>query len=570
MYSRNNIFGYSNRRKEIKRRTFAIMIIFILLFCFLVWRSVYDMYIEGPVRKTLADAQYTIVEKYGLPYGLFDCNGEELLDYSVNYYAVIDPVDYFRFNEYTSKFDIEALTFILRNYNDSYNLERIRENSSGEKVKYKIDEETYDKLKDIKGVKGFYIYASNDVIRDKVWKIENLLINTKYYNDKGELVLKDPGSIEMQVYDKTRNNEYEKIRFDKDVNGEISEGKIIKPENNINVRLTLDKEMQARVENILHEDKYKKYGQIGVILMESSNGKIRVMAQKNDNTYNANLGIPDTNGFYAGSIFKIIVDGAGIEKNLIDNDKTYSVKGTLFPDSHEKFNEYTVAAALAYSSNDIFAQLGSAVGFENMHHYAEKQGMLNKVLNFQQEQSGKFEGDSTKVGDISLTAIGQNVRMTPLEALSIPNTIVNNGIYVQPSIIDAYTNDHNEVIEKTTPKTYRILKKETSETVKLHMMDVVNKGTGNQAYIRGMGVGGKTGTSEYYVKDKDGNNVEYSDGWFVGFFNLNGKDYSMVVFVNNIDINKEYKPDEEGGTTAAPIFKEVVNEFKSTSSLKEY
>ena len=84
-----------------------------------------------------------------------------------------------------------------------------------------------------------------------------------------------------------------------------------------------------------------------------------------------------------------------------------------------------------------------------------------------------------------ITAIGQNVRITPLEAISIPNTIINNGIYVQPSIIDAYVNDNNKILEKITSKTTRVLKRETAETVKLHMMDVVNKGTGDAAYIKG-------------------------------------------------------------------------------------
>ena len=35
------------------------------------------------------------------------------------------------------------------------------------------------------------------------------------------------------------------------------------------------------------------------------------------------------------------------------------------------------------------------------------------------------------------------------------------------------------------------------------MMDVVNKGTGNQAYIKGMNIGGKTGTTEYYDKGRN-------------------------------------------------------------------
>ena len=106
------------------------------------------------------------------------------------------------------------------------------------------------------------------------------------------------------------------------------------------------------------------------------------------------------------------------------------------------------------------------------------------------------------VGDTSQTAIGQNVTITPLEAISIPNTIINNGIYVQPSIIDAYVNDNNEILEKTTSKTTQVLKKETAEAVKLHMMDVVNKGTGKSAYIKGMDIGGKTGTTTYLIDRK--------------------------------------------------------------------
>ena len=57
--------------------------------------------------------------------------------------------------------------------------------------------------------------------------------------------------------------------------------------------------------------------------------------------------------------------------------------------------------------------------------------------------------------------------------------------------------------------------------------------------------------------------VNKSDGWFVGFFNLNGKNYSMVVYVNDIKMNRAGIADEEGGGTAAPIFKEVVNALKN-------
>ncbi|MBU3126289.1 penicillin-binding transpeptidase domain-containing protein [Clostridium tagluense] len=558
MYSRNNISGSSNHRREARKRNWTVMVIIILMFSFLLWKCVYNMYIKGPDRKAMADAQYTIDEKYGLQYSLTDCKDNPLLDYNINYYAIIDPLDYFRFNEYTSKYDMQALTFILRNYNSNYDLYKINGRGNGQKIKYKIDEETYDKLKDIKGVKGFYAYAANEVTRDKIWKIENLLSNPKYYKEGvKDPIFKSPNSLEMQIYNKTKNNEFTKIRFLKGVDGEISEGKNIEPENNINVKLTLDKEVQDRVEGILHEDKYKKYDQIGVVLMESSTGKIRAMAQKNDSTSNANL----CNGFFAGSIFKVIVEEAGIDLKLIDKDKTIAVKGNIFKkaDKHKIGYEYTLSEALSDSSNDIFAQLGWKIGIENMYDYARKQGLFSKVLNFEQEQSGKLEVDlsSPKIEDTSFTSIGQTARITPLQAISIPNTIINNGIYVQPTIIDSFLKGDKEILEKITSKTSRVLKSETAETIKLHMMDVVKTGTGKQAYIKDMNIGGKTGTTSYKDKEKT-----KSDGWFVGFFHWKGKNYSMVVFVNNIGMNVNGIADEEGGGTAAPIFKEVVNALK--------
>ncbi|MBU3141965.1 penicillin-binding transpeptidase domain-containing protein [Clostridium sp. CF012] len=571
MYRGYSIFGDSNQRREIQKRTWMLMSIFILLFCFLIWKITNYMYFKAEPLKAMADAQYTIDEKYGLQYNLLDCKNNPLLDYEVKYYAIIDPLDYLRFNDYTSKYDLEALTITLRNYNSNYDLEKINGSGNGQKLKYEINEDTFDKLKDIKGVKGFYTYAGNEVKKGRYWKIENLLINTTYNKTQidpvtkkevSKLTVKSDDSLEMQIYNKTKNNKFTKIGYTKGVDGEISEGKIVEPENNVNVRLTLDKEIQVSVEEILHADKYKNYGQIGVVLMESSTGKIRAMAQKDDSDYNPNLGMNGTNGALPGSIFKVIVEEAGLDLNLIDVNKVYTVDPNIFKEEPPKGDSFTVAEALAKSSNNIFGQFGKFVTLQNMYNYAQKQGMLAKVLNFQQEEIGDFGVNISKpaFGDTSLAAIGQKTRITPLQAISIPNTIINNGIYVQPSIIDAYVDDNNEVLEKFTSKSSRVLKSETAETVKSHMMDVVTKdyGTGDAAYIKGMSIGGKTGTTTY----KD-NETTKSDGWFVGFFTFNEKKYSMVVFVNNIKMNVKGVADEEGGGTAAPIFKEVVNALKA-------
>ncbi len=60
--------------------------------------------------------------------------------------------------------------YILRNYNEKYDITKNQTIDSSGKNYYEIDKITYEKLKDIKGVKGFYTYKKQEVdknINDK-------------------------------------------------------------------------------------------------------------------------------------------------------------------------------------------------------------------------------------------------------------------------------------------------------------------------------------------------------------------------------------------------------------------
>ena len=50
---------------KLEKELGLVMIIFMLLFCFLIWRIANYMYFNSKPLKTMADAQYTIDEKYG-------------------------------------------------------------------------------------------------------------------------------------------------------------------------------------------------------------------------------------------------------------------------------------------------------------------------------------------------------------------------------------------------------------------------------------------------------------------------------------------------------------------------
>ena len=183
---------------------------------------------------------------------------------------------------------------------------------------------------------------------------------------------------------------------------------------------------------------------------------------------------------------------------------------------------------------------------------------MQKVLGFDSEKSGNFEVKDAKYSDGSLgiASIGQSIRITPIEGISIANTVVNNGTYIKPQIIDAYVDDSNNEVETLKTEQRPVIEKSTANIMKKQMINVVKQGTAQAAHMDSIEIGGKTGTTQRIeISKPSGKSEEHSDGWFVGFFKVNEKYYSMVVFVQDIDKDKD-----SGGNTPAPIFKDIVNQ----------
>jgi len=545
-------------RNLIKNRQCILFLIFNVIFLILYFKIISLQYLKEDELSVMANSQYSYKESLtDTNYILYDCNGEKLMNYNKEYYVVISPDIFLKDNPDANSESMLTLIYTLRNYNEKYDLAKVRTLNTSEKLYYKIDLSTYNKLKNIHDVNGFYIYEYSPLSKTGVWSIENLLLNPRRTSDNK---VKSKDSLEMQIYDKSKNNEKPQIVFERDANGKIINEKTILPENNVNVRLTLDKNIQNGIKEILNSSENKNFGQIGVVMMEVSTGKIKALVQKDDIKPNVNLGIATNHGFFPGSTFKVIVEEAGLDKGIIKSRDKFTSKG-LYGEDSEKYNVLTPGEALTLSSNDVFAQIGNKVGFNNFYDNAKSQGLFDKVLNLDGEKEGIFEVKNPNVSDgsVGLAAIGQNIRITPIEAISIPNTVINDGVYVKPYLLDAYVDNQNNTIESLNTVSSSVIKKSTAEEMKNQMINVVKNGTGRSAYIDGMEIGGKTGsTQRIELTGQNKNAEEHSDGWFVGFFKVSGKYYSMVVFVQDID-----KDSESGGNTAAPIFKNIVLKTKS-------
>lgn len=557
---RKKTYSFINYKwKEITiNRIYIVAVLLICSFLALLGRLYYIQYYKEETYSVMANMQYYYEENISnINYKLLGRNNEELFDYQYKYFVAIDPMTFLTLNNDTSLQDIQTVTYILRNYNKEYDLSQIKYKDKSQKYNYEIDYKTYEKLNSSKSINGVYTYRQKNAMRKKDWKIENLITSPQNYKDEK---FKESKSLEMEIYSRVEKNQFDKIRYEKDVNGKIIGEETIIPEDNVNVKLTLDKNIQKLMEETLRSEDFNKYPQIGLTLVESESGKILSMVQKDDNISNINIGVPSSNGFLVGSVFKTVVFEAALDLGLADLKDEYEIKN-IFPRSIEKQKVYTLNQAYLRSSNDVFAQLGWKVGLDNINKYAESQGLLHSVLNLHDEAQGTIEGlnEKNKSGVITNTSIGQTLRSTPLAVSTIPSTIVNKGIYVKPKILEGYVDNNGHIIEEMPVEKHRVLSEETANIMEEQMREVITSeiGTGKKTNIEGLYMGGKTGTTEYFVDGK-----EYSDGWFVGYFKYRDKFYSMVVFIPEIDI-----VNDAGGTTAAYVFREAIDRLIKSNYL---
>ena len=477
-------------------------------------------------------------------YKLFDTNGNSLINYKNKYIMVLDTQP-FKLNNYEETLqDLLALNFIMKSEDEDFNFTDIM-NQSG-KLYYTITEETYEKINKLNDIKGIYTYVYNELDLKEGWSVENIIASINKDN-----VLED--SFESSILDIIKDNKRPTIGFYLDEKSIYRSNETNYGENNKNIKLTIDKEWSDKIKDVLNSDDYSNLDNVGVVLLESSTGKIRAMVQKDESEANVNLGIGQL-GFEPGSIFKVLTEAIALNEGLINMDDTFYCSGDICSNGGKPYahGSLTINQAFEVSCNDIFAKVGQLIGYKKMLKYTTNLGLYNKVLGLSGENREEAVGVMAKPSDgISNFAIGQCITVTPLQIAGAINAVVNDGIYIKPSLVEAIVDEENNVIETIQNEENRIFTSTTSKLVKNSMYDVIWEGTGSAAKIEGITQGGKTGTAT-------GQGGATTHGWFAGYFELNNKMYTLVVVVPNINGVDANGNDLGGGNTAAPIYRDIV------------
>ena len=272
-----------------------------------------------------------------------------------------------------------------------------------------------------------------------------------------------------------------------------------------------------------------------------------------------NRTISDT--YEPGSVFKIVTAAAALEENIWPKDQTFccngyiSVEDRIIRCSHTNgHGVQTFSQAFANSCNPFFIRLGLDMGKETFFKYFEAFGFTDTTgIDLPAESSPAKDItyhslSSMSTVDLASSSFGQSFQISPIQMLTAVCSIANGGNLMQPYVVSKMLNEDGEVVKQFNPVVKRqVVSKSTCEQITKMMEDVVNSGTGLNAYVAGYRVAGKTGTSEKLGE----NNGKYVAS-FACFAPANNPQVAVLIAVDEPEGNYY------GSAVAAPIAAEIV------------
>ena len=351
---------------------------------------------------------------------------------------------------------------------------------------------------------------------------------------------------------------------DIDVESEIGDSK-----KGNDIYLTIDSEIQFIAEEELAKmvDKVQaKWG--GVVIMEPTSGKILAMANypnyeperygKYPAENKRNHAVSDL--FEPGSTFKSFSILAVLNENLVKpGELVYGENGSfvfgkrVIHDSHP--NQWmTIRDVVVSSSNIGTIKFADRLTNEQLYNYFT-------MFGFGQKSGINIPGEANKAirdykkwypidkGNLSF---GQGLSVNMVQMARAYSAIYNGGVLWKPVLVDKIVGSNFEKVFIPEPKRFNYEYKSDKKIIEM-LEGVVSDdhGTAKRARLKGVAVGGKTGTSQIYdhvAKKYSWNKVVCS---FAGAVPNNDPKFVMIVVIN------EPHGREFGGTAAAPVFKEI-------------
>ena len=274
-----------------------------------------------------------------------------------------------------------------------------------------------------------------------------------------------------------------------------------------------------------------------MVVLDSHSGEVLALVGGVDykqSTYNrATQSRRQPGSSFKPFIYQIALDsGYSLKSKLTDISRTFKYQDKdeekeWQPKNYEKNFEglITLHDALVHSRNLATINLVNTLGLGLVHRKIEQMGFKNVPNDL----------------SISLGTFG----ISPLEMSSMYTIFSNYGTRLTPILVKSVV-DYQGQEKVYEAKAQKVTKPEQAFLTTTILEDVIKKGTGRRARVKGLALAGKTGTTN-----------EYKDAWFCGF----SPEIEAIVWYGKDDNKPMYK--ETGGKAAAPAFAYFFREYLS-------
>lgn len=276
-----------------------------------------------------------------------------------------------------------------------------------------------------------------------------------------------------------------------------------------------------------------------------------------------------TDTYEPGSTFKLMNVATAYELGVVHAEDTFYCGGSMMVGDWKEpikchntngHGSQTLAQAVMNSCNVAMMQIVAKTGRERFYDFFKAFGMNSRTgIDLPNESPGIFFDveDSTSWNEVSLavSSFGQRFQVTPIQMASMISAIVDDGRLKKPYLVREVLNADGSI--KSTAETEvvrQVISEDTSAYMRDTMLQVVESGTGKNAYVPGYRVGGKTATSEILKEAED---VE--DRYTASFIGVAPMDDPQIVVLVAISDLPESSP-HGGGALAAPVVGRIMED----------
>lgn len=333
------------------------------------------------------------------------------------------------------------------------------------------------------------------------------------------------------------------------------------------VRLTIKADLQYVAQQAIADQVRKLKAAWGnVVVIEAKTGKVVAMAE--DTTIDPNnpgATKPEardsravTNAIEPGSTQKAITAAAAIQEGkatpmtqLVIPPKL-SIGGQSISDAspHGTINR-TFAGVIGESLNTGTVMIGSRLSLQQRYDYMRKFGIGQRTgIPLPGESGGLLAAPNTWDGRQRYTVLfGQGVAQTPLQTAMIYQTLANNGVRLQPRLVDSVIKGDGTVDQPEMAPGTQVVSQNTAQQVRDMLEGVVTAGPSTGISVPGYRVGGKTGTAE---SPAPGGFSGFTAS-FAGMAPMEDPQYVVLVTV-------QHPQGDIFGITQAPVFNNVMTQ----------